>query len=253
MRAHLSDAPIFQYHNAVCMHNGGQAMRNHKAGATAHECLQCLLNGAFAFGVKIGRCFVKDQDARIGKKCSCDGDALPLTTRESNAAFADGGFVTLGHCFDEAVCIGGVGSPVHAFHGRAGIGVANVVCNGAIKEEHVLFNDAQDLAEGGEFNVAEAASVEGDCSRCWLKEASDEVAQGGLACTAGADEGSHFAGAGREGDISQDIRLAVGVAVANVAQCNGASDLGAVKPHGTGAIGHFWAFAQEIKGSVQTG
>ena len=132
---------------------------------------------------------------------------------------------------------------MHAFHWRAGIGVANVVCNGAIKEEDVLFNDAQDLAEGGEFNVAEAASVEGDCSRCWLKEASDEVAQGGLACTAGADEGSHLTGTRGEGDVSQDIRITVGVAVANVAQFNGASDLGAVKPYGTSAIGHFWAFA----------
>ena len=164
MRTHLGDAPVFQHHNAVSMHDGGKPMCNHKAGATAHECLQRFLNSAFAFSVKIGSGFVKYQDARVSKERARNGDALPLSARESNAAFADGGFVTLGHGFDEAVCIGGAGSPVHAFHRRAGIGVANVVCNSAIKEEDVLFNDAEDLAEGCKFNIAEVASVECDCS-----------------------------------------------------------------------------------------
>ena len=57
------------------------------------------------FGLRVhgGKGIVEDQDARIADDGAGDGAALFLSAGESDAAFADDGFVFVGEAFDVGV------------------------------------------------------------------------------------------------------------------------------------------------------
>ena len=52
MRALLDDAAMIDHQNTIAVLHGGEPVRNHDAGAIAHQSAKRLLNESFAFGIE---------------------------------------------------------------------------------------------------------------------------------------------------------------------------------------------------------
>jgi len=69
-------------------------VRDDKAGVFAHEFLKCLLDQLLGFVIDAGSGLVEEQDGRIFKNDTSDGDALFLSYGKFYPAFPDLGVET---------------------------------------------------------------------------------------------------------------------------------------------------------------
>src|SRR6185437_1195519 len=93
MRTALDNSSFFDHENLIGASNGRQPMRNDESSAAAHQVRETFLNHRFAFRVEAGCGFIENQNARVGKNCTRDGNALTLTTGKLDAALTDNCFV----------------------------------------------------------------------------------------------------------------------------------------------------------------
>lgn len=78
VRAALDDAAVFEDHDGVGVADGGQAVRDHKRGASAHDAVHAALDELFGARVD-GACrLVQDEHRRIGHGHARDSEQLPL-------------------------------------------------------------------------------------------------------------------------------------------------------------------------------
>ena len=82
LAAALDDAALLQHHDAVCIADGGQAVRNDKAGAAVHQAVHAALHQRFGAGIDGGGGLVQDQHRGIGHGGAGDGQQLALPLRE---------------------------------------------------------------------------------------------------------------------------------------------------------------------------
>lgn len=144
--AGFDDAAVFDHGDEVGVADGAEAVGDDEAGAAGHETREAPLDEALGLGVEVAGGLVEDQDFRIGEDGAGDGEALLLAAREADAPLAYDGVVALLELFDEAGGVGlgrGVGDL-----GSRGVapGVADVFGDGAVEEEDILLDDAQEAA-----------------------------------------------------------------------------------------------------------
>ena len=65
--AALDDAALFQHHDAVCIADGGQAVRDDKAGAAIHQAVHAALHQSLGAGVDGGSSLIEDEHRRVGR------------------------------------------------------------------------------------------------------------------------------------------------------------------------------------------
>ena len=68
-------------------------------------------------------------------------------------------------------------------------------------------------AQRGQAQLADIDAVDENPSRGDIKEARNEIGDGSLPCSAGADQGQHFAGTHVEVDVVEDLVLAFFVGI----------------------------------------
>lgn len=73
---------LMDYNDTITLLDCRHAMCDHDGGSTFHRPIKRLLDNFLALLIKGGRRLVQDQDLWVLDKCSCNGDALFLTTRE---------------------------------------------------------------------------------------------------------------------------------------------------------------------------
>src|SRR5205823_5978443 len=103
VRAALHDAAIFDYQNLFGAPDGGEAVRDDERGASLHKVREAFLYGGLGLRIEAAGGLVQDEDARVGKNRTSDGDALALSAGEFDAAFADDGLVLLLEFFGKLV------------------------------------------------------------------------------------------------------------------------------------------------------
>ena len=74
----LDEASRINRDNPVSTPNSRQPMGNYKNGPAFDDLLHVLLDHSLAFVIKRARCFVEDQDSRVGDQRARDCDSLPL-------------------------------------------------------------------------------------------------------------------------------------------------------------------------------
>src|SRR5207244_5135313 len=89
VRAALDDAAGLHDEDLLGAADGGEAVRNNKRGAAAHQVAQAFLNQRLGFRVQARSGFVQDEDARIGENGARDGNALLLAAGKPYAALTD--------------------------------------------------------------------------------------------------------------------------------------------------------------------
>src|SRR5687768_12314836 len=123
-------------------------MRNHEHSSPAQKPVDRFLHQALRLGVQRRRSLVQDQNRWITEQGPCNRDALPLSTREARAPFAENGVVTSGKLLDERVSVGGprrgldlsIAEPIART-------VGNVVPDSVVEEDRVLAHDAGETAK----------------------------------------------------------------------------------------------------------
>ena len=97
-----------------------------------------------------------------------------------------------------------------------GGGIGDVFAQGAVEQEHVLVDDAQQRAVGFDVQLTQVASVDLDPAERRVVESGHEVAEGRLAGPAGADQGHGLAGLDPQVDVRQGKTLGTRIAETDV-------------------------------------
>ena len=85
VRAALDDAAVFENHDGIGVADGGQAVRNHKRGASAHDAVHTALDELFGARVDARSGLVQDEHRRVGDGHARDGEQLALALRQVGA------------------------------------------------------------------------------------------------------------------------------------------------------------------------
>ena len=204
MAAALDDAALLQHHDAVCIADGGQAVRNDKAGAAVHQAVHAALHQRFGAGIDGGGGLVQDQHRGICHGRTGDGQQLALALREVGTIAGEHGVVALRQTLDEAICVGKAGSGDALFIGSLQPAIADVLHHRAGEQVGVLQHDAQRTAQIGLFDLVDVDAVVADLAVLNVVEPVDEVGDGGLTGTGRADKGDLLARTAIQVDIVQD-------------------------------------------------
>ena len=79
MTSLFNDISVIHEQNAVRIADCGKPVRDDKGRSSLHERRHCLTDFRFGARVYAGGCFVENQNRRIAKKHSRDGQKLPLS------------------------------------------------------------------------------------------------------------------------------------------------------------------------------
>src|SRR5699024_3946825 len=177
----------------------------------------------------------QDEDGGIFEENPGDGHPLLLAAGEHDPSLAHIGLEAVGHGHDIVVDF----RPLCRLHdlllGGVRLAVADVVVDGAGKEEYVLLDDADVLAQGLLGEVAHVGAVHQNATPGDIIEAGDELAQGGLAAPGGAYHRHRLSPGDVDGHVVQH-GLPVLVGERDVVHQN--VSLGGVHVHGVGGILH---------------
>src|SRR4051812_35686589 len=95
MRALLDDAAVLEHDDAVGAAHGGEAMRNHEAGAAVQRAPERRLDVALGEAVHIRRGLVEHEDLSVADDGTGEGQQLALSDREVDAALPEQRVVAL--------------------------------------------------------------------------------------------------------------------------------------------------------------
>ena len=179
-------------------------MCNDEAGAAVHQAVHAALHQRFGAGIDGGGGLVQDQHRGIGHGRAGDGQQLALSLREVGTIAGKHGVVALRQTLDEAVGVGKAGGGDALFISSLQPAVADILHHRAGEQVGVLQHDAQRTAQVGLFDLVDVDAVVADLAVLNVVEPVDEVGNGGLARTGGADKGDLLAGAAIEVDAVQD-------------------------------------------------
>ena len=73
----------------------GEAVSDDEACASLHEVLHAFLDQDFGTGIDGGRCLIENQNLRIGKEGSGNGEQLLLALGDVGRLFIDFGLITV--------------------------------------------------------------------------------------------------------------------------------------------------------------
>src|SRR5436190_1652402 len=87
--AALDDDSTLENQDLVGASNRAQAMRDDKCRAAVHQGAETFLDQSLTFGIQARSRLVENQNPRIRKNRTCNGDTLTLPARQLHAAFTD--------------------------------------------------------------------------------------------------------------------------------------------------------------------
>ena len=132
---------VVEYENGFCVANGAKAVSNGEDGSSFGKTFKALLNHSFAFVIKSGSGFVKNEHRWVFKENACDGNSLFLSAGKFNSAFAYVSVITVFKGGNEFVCAGKFCGFNNFFAGRVGFSVKDVFKNASAEEINVLLNN----------------------------------------------------------------------------------------------------------------
>src|SRR5207237_7211376 len=149
--------------------------------ASLREAVERLLDEPLRLGVERARRLVEDEDRRVAQDRPRDRDPLLLAAGEAVAALADDGVVALGQRRDHLVDPGGPGRSLDLLVARVGLREAEVLANALVEEIRLLRDDADEVAQRREAQVADVDAVDRDAAARNVVQPGSEIAEGRLA------------------------------------------------------------------------
>src|SRR6266508_376404 len=106
MRSNLCDSSILEDDYPVRVHYRRKSVRDDYYGPVSQHSSHGILNEGFRLRVHVRSGLVQYEYPRIFEECTGDGNALPLTHRESNSSLADLCIIPLGESQYELMGVG---------------------------------------------------------------------------------------------------------------------------------------------------
>lgn len=179
--AGFDDTAVGQHEDPVHGLEGAKAVGDGNDGAELGEAIDRCLDLAFGVGIKGGSGFVEDKDGGVANEGPSDSQALTLTAREEDAAFADEGVEALGEIFDEWEGASLAGGSNDLVAGGTDVAGSDVVGDGVVEEDDFLADEGQKATQVGHTEVTQVGAVEGDGAGGGVIEAEEEVHEGAFA------------------------------------------------------------------------
>ena len=145
------------------------------------EAVERVLHEALGLVVERARGLVEDEDRRVPEDRPGDRDALLLAAREAIAALADDGVVALGQRGDHVVDPRRLRGRLELVVRSVGLGEAQVLAHRRMEEIRLLRDDAHEVRQGLEAEVAHVDAADRDAPSVDVVEARREVAERRLA------------------------------------------------------------------------
>ena len=215
MRAARHDPTFLQKQHHVGVRNRLQVVGDHETGLAGHQPLERLAHLRLALDVEAGHRLVQDQDRGMEQERARDGDTLPLAARESRAALADEGVVTMLQLADELVGVRRPGRGHDLPQARLGSPVGDVLPDRRAEQQRLLKHDPDLAAQRLAPIPPDVDAVDEDGSLLRLVETQDQADNRRLPRPRRSDQGDTLARGGGEGDLPQHV-LAVSVVEGNV-------------------------------------
>ena len=204
MGAGFGDGALFEEDDAIGLADGAEAVSNDKDCAVVHGAIEGFLHQRFGFRIQGGGGFVEDQDARVKVEGTGDRDALPLSARQVHPAFTDPGVIALRELGDEIMGVGELGGGGDAVKIWLDFAVGNVLGDVAREQGDVLGHDADLPPQAIQRHGANVDTVDQHLPVHRIKEAHQQIHQGGFTGPGGTDQGNHLAGMHEQIEMLQD-------------------------------------------------
>ena len=163
---------------------------------------------------------VEEEDARVGRKRTCDSEALPLTAGDVRASLSDGAFKAFGLLADELARLGNVGRTANPLVVGAFRPIGDIARNRTTEQKRLLGNVAELPAQRVLAHIAHVNAVDGDASLADIVEPKRQLHDGRLPAARAADDGCGLSGLAREIDVVEDVLGGIGVAETHVVERN---------------------------------
>ena len=148
VRAALHDLSLLHHHDLIGAANRRKPVRDDERGPSLHQIRKALLDHLLRFRVEAGRCFVENQNARLGQNGARNRDALPLAARELHAAFADDRVVFVGERFGELIDARDAAGAHEFFLAGIGPRERDVLADRPVEQKRFLQHNSQPRAVG---------------------------------------------------------------------------------------------------------
>ena len=204
MRAAFDHAPVLEDENQVGVLHGGQPVRDHEAGASAHQLVHRLLDFDFRPRIDVARRFVQNEHARVRQHCARDGDELPLALGDVHAVVGKHRIVSVRQPLDVRIDPRGFRRRAHLLHRRVLASVDDVIKNRAAEKPGVLQNHRIRAAQRIAPDVADFIPVDQNAAAVDVIKAHQQVNDGRLPRAGRADDGDRLAGLGVDRKRFQD-------------------------------------------------
>src|SRR5829696_144536 len=204
--ASVFDYPaVLQNQDEVRPSHGVEVVGNDQGRLSGHEAIQSFLDLRLALDVEASHRLVQDQDTGVPDDGPRYSDPLSLAARESVAPLTYDGLVPIFEVHDEVVGVGCFGGLDNLLRSSVQLAVGDVLLDGRAKEDRVLEDDPDLLAQGLELVVLYVSPIDPNCAASGFVEAEDKADQGGLAGSRSADQRHPLAGKDVEGNAFEDI------------------------------------------------
>src|SRR6266542_2732990 len=164
-------------------------MRDEQGRAAGRDREQVSGEGSAGCWVEVGGGLIEHEHGRIREQGPGQGEPLAFTAGQGRAVRADAGIPALRQGTDPWQQPGASGRRGQLVVGCAGPGHAEIVTDGGIEDVRILGAAADQAAHLIGGIAGQAGAVQGDGTADGVAEAQQHGGRGGLACTAGPDEG----------------------------------------------------------------
>ncbi len=199
----IDDSAAIHHHDPIGLEHGCQTVGDDQGGAAFHQALQGLLDGAFALGVERAGGFIEQQDRGILEQRPSDRDALFLATRQTGTALAEVGAIAIRKFGQEVVRFGAAGGGEHVLIAGAESAVADVVQGIGAEQHRILGHQGDRRTQVGRVECGQVEVIDQNPSGLRVVEAQQQLQDGALAGTRGADQGDRFAGSDMQVEAHQ--------------------------------------------------
>ena len=175
--------------NDIGLNDGAEAVGDDQAGAVGAQSGESSLNEMLRFYIDGGSGLIEEQDGGVFEESACEGEALALSAAQENAAFADFGVEAFRYAANEVFGAGVTQCTPELFIRGGGLADEKVFAHCSCKEEGLLSDIGERLAQEAFAEVLQWDAIERDGAALWIVEASEELEERAFAGTGTADDG----------------------------------------------------------------
>lgn len=178
--------------DAVSMADCRQPVCDDQGSSALGQFVQCALDRRFRFRIEGGCGFIQNENRRIFQKHAGDRDPLFLAAGQFHPALTDDGVQPVGQRTDKRFQFGTADRFPNFFIGSIQFPVPDVVSQRTRKQEHILLNDSDLLAQRSQLDITNIMTVYRDRTGLNIVKTRQQAANRRFAGAGRTDKGHCF-------------------------------------------------------------